>query len=225
MTGCSAGAGRSLGSSVAQWAAHSCVAHRPSRRPWPADRRALCRPGCRPASTRPSRPSSSTSPPARARRPSPRRSSAAHAGPRGASSDGEGAGPAARRGRRTSGRWLGTAPLDHGAGAQRPPVVPGRLDQEPAGVGVAGLGDRPAAVAGPRLGLGGHQAQVGADAGARKPTPVADLDRQGEGGQRARPRAGTHRRPTTGAKRGSAASSAICRSRPSRRRPAARTAP
>ena len=44
-------------------------------------------------------------------------------------------------------RGLGCAPtLDHGARAHRRPVVPGRLHQKTSGVGVAGLGDRAAAV-------------------------------------------------------------------------------
>ena len=70
------------------------------------------------------------------------------------------------------------------AGPVRLAVVPGRLDQQPAGVGVPGLGDRPLGAFRTRGALGGHQPQVGADAAAGEPLPVTDLDREREAGQR-----------------------------------------
>ena len=63
-------------------------------------------------------------------------------------------------------------------------VMPGRLDQQPSDMGVAGLGDR---TLGPRLArgvLGGHQPEVGADRPTGQPRPVTDLDGQPERGQR-----------------------------------------
>src|SRR2546421_195254 len=62
-------------------------------------------------------------------------------------------------------------------------VMPGGLDQQAAGVGVTGLGDRTLAAAGAARGLAGDQAEVGADAGAGEPVPVADLHGQPEPGQ------------------------------------------
>ena len=92
------------------------------------------------------------------------------------------AGMRARAGR---GRCLVPAALQHHAGSTvGGAVVPGGLDQQPAHVRVAGLGDRPLRPALPGGMLAGHQAEVGADAGAGEPVPVTDLDRQREPGQR-----------------------------------------
>ena len=65
--------------------------------------------------------------------------------------------------------------------------MPGGLDQQPAGVGIAGLGDRSLRASPTGRGLGRHQTQVGADGGSGEPVPVADLDRQSEPGQRGHP--------------------------------------
>jgi len=62
-------------------------------------------------------------------------------------------------------------------------VVPGCIDQKPAGVGVAGLGDRPRDRLCPEECALGTSPEVGADAGAGEPVPVADLDGQRERGQ------------------------------------------
>ncbi len=53
------------------------------------------------------------------------------------------------------------------AGPIRGAVMPGGLDQQPAGMGIAGLGHSTLGAGGPRGGLGGHQPQVGADRAAR----------------------------------------------------------
>ena len=76
------------------------------------------------------------------------------------------------------------APLERRAGAERSALVPGGLDQQPACVCVAGLGDRaqPAALAG-RV-LARRQAEERAERLRPESLPVAQLDRQGERGQR-----------------------------------------
>ena len=67
-------------------------------------------------------------------------------------------------------------------------VVPGGLDQQPADVAVAGLGDRPlGCVMLPEEYSAGHQPDEGADGVAGEPVPVADLDGQREPGQGADP--------------------------------------
>src|SRR5664280_89753 len=66
-------------------------------------------------------------------------------------------------------------------------VVPSSLDQQPAGVGVAGLGDRALGTGLTRGGLGRYQAHIGPDTGAGQSVPVADLDGQPERGQRGDP--------------------------------------
>jgi hypothetical protein len=62
-------------------------------------------------------------------------------------------------------------------------VVPGRLDQQPPGMGVTGLGDRALDTLGAAGLLGWDQPEIGADPGAGEAPPVADLDRQSEPGQ------------------------------------------
>ncbi len=71
-------------------------------------------------------------------------------------------------------------------GARRPAtLVVGRLDQQPAGVVVAGPSDRALPASLTRGGLGGHEAQVGHEGGRRLETrEVADLGDQPDGGQR-----------------------------------------
>jgi hypothetical protein len=66
----------------------------------------------------------------------------------------------------------------------RGPVMPGRFDEQSAGVAVAGLGDPTLGAGRPRGVLGGHQPEVGADRAAGQPVPVADLGGQRERGQR-----------------------------------------
>src|SRR6185436_16489670 len=61
-------------------------------------------------------------------------------------------------------------------------VVPGCFDQQPPHVGVAGFGDRSLDPRGSRGVFAGHQSDVGADRGAGKPRPVADLHRQRQAG-------------------------------------------
>jgi len=71
-------------------------------------------------------------------------------------------------------------------GASRPAtLVVGRLDQQSAGVVVAGLGDRALPAALTRGALRGHEAQVGHECGRSLETgEVADLGDQPDGGQR-----------------------------------------
>src|SRR5450756_1092477 len=71
-------------------------------------------------------------------------------------------------------------------GASRPAtLVVGRLDQQPAGVVVAGLGDRALPASLTRGGLRGNQAQVGHERGRSLETgEVADLGDKPDGGQR-----------------------------------------
>ena len=78
---------------------------------------------------------------------------------------------------------------------RRPAVVPGRLDQQPAGVLAAGLGDRPAPAALAGGVLGRHDAEIAHDL-RRVPeaVEVADLRAQPGGGQRVDP-AQTHQPP------------------------------
>lgn len=58
-------------------------------------------------------------------------------------------------------------------------VVPGGLDQQAPGVGVAGLRDEALGPAGAREVLGGEaEVEVGGDGGALEAAPVADLDGQ-----------------------------------------------
>ena len=61
--------------------------------------------------------------------------------------------------------------------------MPGRFDQQPTHMGIAGLGDRPLHAGVARGVLTGHQADVGADRGPGEPGPVTDLDRQRQTGQ------------------------------------------
>jgi hypothetical protein len=114
--------------------------------------------------------------------------------------------------------------LERRACPQRSPLVPGRLDEQPARVRVAGLGDR--AQAAPLAGrvLARGQAEEGAQRLRPEAGPVAELDREREGGQGREPRR-QQSRPTISLNGGSAASSAIARSRASRRVFACRTAP
>ena len=88
------------------------------------------------------------------------------------------------------GRRSGHVPAtEHGlADSVAGPVVPGGLDEQPAGVAVAGLGDRPLRPGGPGGVLAGHQSDERADGVPGEPVPVTDLDRQGEPGQGRRPR-------------------------------------
>ncbi len=77
----------------------------------------------------------------------------------------------------TGGGWGQFPPVAHGlAGRVAGAVVPGGFDQQAAGVGVAGLGDR--ALHPGRAGgvLGRDQADERADAVAGEAVPVADLD-------------------------------------------------
>jgi hypothetical protein len=58
--------------------------------------------------------------------------------------------------------------------------VPGGFDEQPAGVAVAGLGDRPlAALLAARL-LTRHQPEERAEPGWIEPLPIAELDRERE---------------------------------------------
>ena len=77
--------------------------------------------------------------------------------------------------------------VHHGADPVAGSVMPGCFDEQPAGVTIAGLGDRTlhAGLAGGEL--AGHQPDERADAVPAEPVPVADLDRQGEPGQRTHP--------------------------------------
>ena len=97
-------------------------------------------------------------------------------------------------------RWLARCPRSRAAGVARSwrrrsvhagpirlAVMPGRFDQQPAGVAVAGLGDRPLRPRPAGGGLGGHQPEVGADRPPGQPVPVPDLDREPERGQRRDP--------------------------------------
>ena len=61
--------------------------------------------------------------------------------------------------------------------------MPGRFDQQPTHMGIAGLGDRPLHAGVARGVLTGHQADVSADRGPGEPGPVTDLDRQRQTGQ------------------------------------------
>ena len=207
---------------MAQWAAHSCVAHRPSRRPWPADRRALCAQAVGPpyssiTATLQHQPASSraTAVATTVERSPRRRSSCCQRWWRRR--------PAAAARAATSGRWP----------ARRRSMTAlartGRRWCQAASTSSRRAWELPALVIGPRrwrgpTGLGRHQAQVGADAGAGQPMPVADLDRQREGGQRADPaqarQAPDHRRK---ARLGGELGDLLIEA--SRRRPAARTAP
>jgi hypothetical protein len=74
--------------------------------------------------------------------------------------------------------------LERRACPRRPPLMPGRLDEQPARVRVAGLGDRAQAppLAGRVLARG--QAEEGAQRLRLEAGPVAELDREREGGQR-----------------------------------------
>jgi hypothetical protein len=102
--------------------------------------------------------------------------------------------------------------------------MPGRLDQQPAGMAVAGLGDRALATS-PATGLlTGHQAEPGPDRGAGEAMPVGDLHGQPNPGQHPDPaqtaQPTDQRRPGRGGGRlGDGAS------RRSRRAWTARTAP
>ncbi len=152
---------------------------------------------------------------ARARR-RRRRSCAACRAARARASVGAGGGRFGRRGRARRRAAL-AAPLERRALAQRPPLVPGGLDQQPAGVRVAGLGDRaepaPLAASSPRSASGRETARATAagSASSRRARPSA----------RARSASTTPRRqqsrPTISANGGSAASSAIAWSSASRR--------
>ena len=94
--------------------------------------------------------------------------------------------PAWPRARAAAGALVPTGP--HGEpGTVGLAVVPGRLDQQPAGVGVPGLGDRALGALPAGGGLGGHQPEVGTDGGSGEPMPVTDLDGQPEPGQRGHP--------------------------------------
>ena len=66
-------------------------------------------------------------------------------------------------------------------------VVPGGLNQQPAGVAVACLGDRALGSCLSRGMLGRDQPEVGANALAREAVPVADFHGQAEAGQRGDP--------------------------------------
>ena len=164
-------------------AAHSCVAGRSSRcchRSWSTKQVGG---GASPRG----RPGTSTSRPARGRSRRWRRC-ASCGGRRSCPSGGAAAGcPASPRARAaglaSAHRSRMVLPTAVGGA-----VVPGGLDQQPAGVGVAGLGDRaldPGLA--PEECSRGHQPDEGADGGAGEPVPVADLDRQREPGQRRDP--------------------------------------
>ena len=122
------------------------------------------------------------------------------------------------------GGLTGLAALQLPAGPIRLAVMPGRLDQQPSGMAVAGLGDRPLDALETAGALGGDQPEIGADGGAGEALPVADLDRQPERGQDPDPRRQPSR-PTSGAQDGVAASSPMAVSRRSRRACTASTAP
>jgi hypothetical protein len=71
------------------------------------------------------------------------------------------------------------AALQRGAEPGRSAVVPGRLDQQPAGVPRAGLGDVPLAAALAGAVLGGDQPEIASQQlGVLEAGKVADLDRQ-----------------------------------------------
>lgn len=81
--------------------------------------------------------------------------------------------------------WLSlSAPLERCARAERAAMVPGSLDEQPARVAVAGLGDR--ALTAPLAGgiFARDEAEEGAEALRPEARPVADLDRERERGQR-----------------------------------------
>ena len=119
-----------------------------------------------------------------------------------------------------TGRILAAAQR-HG-GPQRRAVMPGGLDQQPAGVAVTGLGDRSlrSGVAGGRL--GGHQPEVGADARPvnRCQSPISTANPNAV--NVATPRT-QHSRRTTGVKLLAAAMAVIVASSRSRRATAAST--
>ena len=114
--------------------------------------------------------------------------------------------------------WRQGPAVEHGpAGCVAGLVVPRRLDQQPAGVAVPGLGD-PALGAFVAAGvLGGHQPEVGADARAAQAVPVADLDREGEPGQGGDPAQAAQPSGDVGVNSLSAAIAAIAASSRSRR--------
>lgn len=64
-------------------------------------------------------------------------------------------------------------------------MVPGGFDEQPAGVPIAGLRDRPLHPGLPGRELGGHQSEERTDTVPGEPLPVADLDRESESGQHA----------------------------------------
>ena len=80
--------------------------------------------------------------------------------------------------------------------------MPGRLDQQPAGMAVAGLGARVLAATAATGLLAGHQAQPGPEGGPGEALPVTDLHRQPEPGQHPDPtqaaQPGDHWRPGWG---------------------------
>ena len=63
-------------------------------------------------------------------------------------------------------------------------MVPGCLNQQPAGVGIAGLGDRPLHPRRSRRALAGNQPDERANTVAGKPIPITDLHAQRKRGQR-----------------------------------------
>lgn len=81
------------------------------------------------------------------------------------------------------GRQFPSGPHEPGGSQVGPAVMPGRFNQQPAGVGVAGLGDRAAGPGRPGGLLGRDQTKIGADAGSSEPVPVPDLHGQPERGQ------------------------------------------
>src|SRR5437764_9689160 len=82
------------------------------------------------------------------------------------------------------GRLSLPAPLECRARSRRPPLVPGCFDQQPAGVGVAGLGDRAELAPLAARILAWRQTEERPERLRPEPLPVADLDGQGERGQR-----------------------------------------
>ncbi len=65
-----------------------------------------------------------------------------------------------------------------GAGAIGLAVMPGRLDQQPVGMAVAGLGDGALRAGGAREILRRDETEVGADRTTGRPVPIPDLDRE-----------------------------------------------
>ena len=125
---------------------------------------------------------------------------------------------------RTAAGWPCAAALERRRSRERPALMPGRLDQQPARVRVAGLGDR--AVAAPLA--GGVLARRQAEERAERLRPEALSSRRARPSARARSasrrRAGSRAGPTISANGGSAASSTIARSSASRRAFACSTA-